>query len=61
MALITSKSIREHQLKMAEMMRDEARKGKWSSEIANMDLDEIIELHTEAMKRMGYIPKKPHN
>ena len=57
---LTSKSVREMQLAMARMMRDKARENG-DTEIASMDLEDIIELHTEALRRMGYVLKKlPH-
>lgn len=58
--VLTSKEVERMHLKMAKMMRDRARK-EGNDEIANLDLETIVELHKQALKKMGYTPKKLPN
>ena len=55
--VLTQKEVDRFHLKMAEMMRDEARKNG-NSPIADLDLETIVKLHKEALRRMGYKPKR---
>ncbi len=58
--VLTSKEVERMHLKMAKMHRDEARQ-KGNDDVANLDLEAIVELHKQTLKEMGFEPKKLPN